>query len=44
MLPNEPAASIDAFGWLGTERIPVTTSRVLGLVLLSLGAALTLRR
>jgi transporter family-2 protein len=37
-------ASIDAFGWLGTERIPVTASRVMGLVLLSLGAALTLRR
>jgi bacterial/archaeal transporter family-2 protein len=37
-------AAIDAFGWLGNERIPVTASRVIGLVLLTAGAALTLRR
>jgi transporter family-2 protein len=37
-------AAIDAFGWLGTERIPVTATRVIGLVLLSVGALLTLRR
>ena len=36
--------AIDAFGWLGTERIPLTASRVIGLVLLTAGAALTLRR
>ena len=36
-------AAIDAFGWLGTERIPITATRVIGLVLLSVGAALTLR-
>ena len=37
-------AAIDAFGWLGTERIPVTAYRVAGLVLLTVGAALTLKR
>ena len=37
-------AAIDAFGLLGTERIPVTASRIAGLVLLTAGAALTLRR
>lgn len=37
-------AAIDAFGWLGTERIPVTASRLIGLLLLTAGAALTLRR
>lgn len=37
-------AAIDAFGWLGTERIPVTATRVVGLVLLTAGAALTLKR
>jgi transporter family-2 protein len=36
-------AAIDAFGWLGTERIPVTLTRVAGLVLLTAGAALTLK-
>jgi bacterial/archaeal transporter family-2 protein len=36
-------AAIDAFGWLGSERIPVTATRVVGLVLLTAGAALTLR-
>ena len=37
-------AAIDAFGWLGNERIPVTATRVIGLLLLTAGAALTLRR
>lgn len=37
-------AAIDAFGWLGTARIPVTASRAVGLVLLAAGAILTLRR
>lgn len=37
-------AAIDAFGWLGTERIPVTVGRTIGLLLLTIGAALTLRR
>ena len=37
-------AAIDAFGWLGTERIPVTAYRVAGLLLLTVGAALTLKR
>jgi transporter family-2 protein len=37
-------ALIDGFGWLGTERIPLTTSRVMGLILLTAGAALTLKR
>ena len=37
-------ALIDGFGWLGSERIPLTTSRVMGLILLTAGAALTLKR
>ena len=37
-------AAIDAFGWLGNDRIQVTASRIIGLVLLTAGAALTLRR
>ena len=37
-------AAIDAFGWLGSERIPVTLSRVLGLLLLTGGAVLIVRR
>lgn len=37
-------AAIDAFGWLGTDRIPVTASRAVGLMLLTAGAILTLRR
>ncbi|MDH4113006.1 MAG: DMT family transporter [Actinomycetota bacterium] len=37
-------AAIDAFGWLGTDRIPVTATRLIGLALLTAGAALTLRR
>jgi uncharacterized membrane protein YdcZ (DUF606 family) len=35
---------IDGLGWLGSERIPLTTSRVMGLILLTAGAALTLKR
>jgi bacterial/archaeal transporter family-2 protein len=37
-------ALIDAYGWLGSPRIPVTISRVSGLVLVAAGAALTLKR
>jgi transporter family-2 protein len=37
-------AAIDAFGWLGTERIPITAARIGGLVLLTAGAALSLKR
>ena len=37
-------ALIDGFGWLGTERIPLTAYRVMGLILLTAGAALTLKR
>jgi bacterial/archaeal transporter family-2 protein len=37
-------ALIDAFGWLGSPRIPVTITRVAGLVMVAAGAALTLKR
>jgi bacterial/archaeal transporter family-2 protein len=37
-------ALIDAFGWFGSPRIPVTLTRVIGLALVAAGAALTLRR
>lgn len=37
-------ALIDGFGWLGTDRIPLTATRVIGLLLLTAGAALTLKR
>jgi transporter family-2 protein len=37
-------ALIDANGWLGSPRIPVTLARVAGLVLVTAGAALTLKR
>jgi len=37
-------ALIDAYGWLGSPRIPVTFARVAGLVLVTAGAALTLKR
>lgn len=36
--------AIDNFGWFGYERIPVGFARVLGLLLLAAGAALTIRR
>lgn len=38
------AAVIDRYGWFGVERVGFTWSRVLGIVLLVVGAALTLRR
>jgi transporter family-2 protein len=38
------ATLIDRFGWLGNERIELNWARVLGLLLLVAGAALTLRR
>jgi bacterial/archaeal transporter family-2 protein len=38
------AAVIDRYGWFGIEPVAVTWSRVLGIVLLLAGAALTLRR
>ncbi len=37
-------ALIDAYGWLGSPRIPVTLARIAGLVLVTAGAALTLKR
>jgi uncharacterized membrane protein YdcZ (DUF606 family) len=37
-------AVIDAFGMLGSERIPLDATRVAGLAMLAAGAALTLRR
>ena len=38
------AAAIDRYGWFGVERVPLTWPRVLGIVLLLIGSALTLRR
>ena len=38
------AAVIDRFGWFGVERVPFSGTRVVGIVLLVLGAGLTLRR
>jgi bacterial/archaeal transporter family-2 protein len=38
------AAVIDRYGWFGVERVAVSWPRVLGIVLLLTGAALTLRR
>jgi len=38
------AAAIDRYGWFGVERVAVTWPRVLGIALLVVGAALTLRR
>ncbi len=38
------AAVIDRYGWFGIEQVPVTWYRALGIALLVLGAALTLRR
>jgi transporter family-2 protein len=37
-------AVIDAFGWMGSPRIPVTVTRAAGLLLVAAGAALTLKR
>jgi bacterial/archaeal transporter family-2 protein len=36
------AAAIDRFGWFGLDRIGMTSTRVVGLVFLGCGAALTL--
>jgi transporter family-2 protein len=36
--------AIDRFGWFGFDRIPLGWPRVLGIVLLAAGAALTLRK
>ena len=38
------ASVIDRFGWFGVERIGLSWPRVLGIALLCVGAALTLRR
>jgi transporter family-2 protein len=38
------AAVIDRYGWFGVERVDTTWPRVLGIALLLVGAALTLRR
>lgn len=38
------AAVIDRFGWFGVDRVAVTWPRVTGIVLLAIGAALTLKR
>lgn len=38
------ATVVDRFGWFGFERIGITPLRVVGIVLLIAGAALTLRR
>ena len=38
------AALIDRFGWFGYERIPIGWARILGLVLLGAGAALSLHK
>jgi transporter family-2 protein len=38
------AALIDRFGWFGYDRIPVGWARILGLILLGAGAALSLHK
>ena len=38
------ATAIDRYGWFGVERVALTWPRVLGISLLVVGAALTLRR
>jgi transporter family-2 protein len=38
------AAVVDRYGLLGVDRIPVTWARVLGLALLTVGAAFTLKK
>ena len=38
------ATAIDRYGWFGVEQVAVTWTRILGISLLVVGAALTLRR
>jgi transporter family-2 protein len=38
------AAAIDRYGWFGVEQVAITWPRILGIGLLVVGAALTLRR
>ena len=38
------AAAIDRFGWFGLDRIAMTGPRIVGLILLGAGAALTLSK
>jgi transporter family-2 protein len=38
------ATVIDRFGWFGIQAVPLQWTRVLGLALLAMGAALTLKR
>jgi uncharacterized membrane protein YdcZ (DUF606 family) len=38
------AAAIDRFGWFGLDRIGIEWPRILGLLLLGAGAALTLAK
>jgi bacterial/archaeal transporter family-2 protein len=38
------ATLIDRYGWFGVQTVPVSATRVVGIVLLVTGAALTLRR
>ena len=37
-------AAIDRYGWFGVEQVPLTWPRLLGIILLAVGAALALRR
>ena len=38
------ATAIDRMGWFGVDQVPIHWARMLGLVLLAAGAALTLKR
>ena len=38
------ATLIDRYGWFGFDRVALDAPRVIGIVLLAVGAALTLRR
>jgi hypothetical protein len=40
----DPQALIDKYGWLAQDAIPIDRWRILGLLLLAAGAALTLSR
>ena len=37
-------ALIDRYGWFGVDKVPLTATRVVGVLLLAAGAALALRR